>query len=113
MSRGGLVNKDVHRQQLNCLQPRVAQKISFAAVSVQSAAFYNVSENESTTMIRFFPTSDCYIATGDSPTAVSGGNSSSFFCPGGVIQYFGVERGSKIAVIQDTTAGDLHILEGF
>lgn len=79
------------------------QKIIFGAVSAQSTAF-----NANTTIVRIFSTKDCYIQYGANPTATT----SDMFIAGGIIEYFGVEPGSKIAVIQDLAGGTLHISEG-
>lgn len=109
MSRGARITRDTHTGQLPAIEPSIAQKILISAASVQSAAFaIDPTDFKGTTVIRVFPTKDCYIKMGDNPTATT----SDFFCPGGILQYFGVEPGQKIAVIQDTTAGVLHIMEG-
>lgn len=83
--------------------PGIKQSVPVTASSEASAAF-----DANTTIIRIFSTVDCFIEFGDNPTATS----SSHFCPGGVIQYFGVHNYSKIAAIRSTTSGTLYIMEG-
>lgn len=106
MSGGANINREVNIEHLPALVPKNPQKVNFNAVSAESVAF-----DSSSTCIRIFPTQDCYIkiSTG-SPTATT----NDVFCPGGVIQYFGVMPNGiyKIAVIRDIYDGILHIIEG-
>ena len=80
-----------------------SQKVTIGAASAQSATF-----SDSTTIIRIFTTTDCYIKVATNPTATT----SDMFIAGGIIEYFGIEKGHKIAVIQDASGGTLHITEG-
>lgn len=93
---------------LPALIPSLPQKVTVGGSSNQSAAFANTC-----TIIRIFPTVDCYIDIGIDPSA----DTNSVFCPGGIIQYFGINRDTsasiKLAVIQDSTSGIMHIVEGF
>lgn len=83
--------------------PGSKQSVAIGASSASSTEL-----NSKTSIIRIFPTVDCFIEFGDSPTATT----SSHFCPGGVIQYFGVYQFSKLAVIRSSTSGTLYIMEG-
>jgi len=85
------------------LYPSSPQKLTVTSSSTQSAAF-----GESVSVVRLFSTKDCYVKFGSTPTATS----SDIFLPGGIIQFFGVVPGEKLAVIRDTADGVLHILEG-
>ena len=59
-------------------------------------------------LVRVFCTKDCYIDIAAAPVA----NSSKAFLPGGFIEYFGVQPGQKIAIIQDSVAGTFYETEG-
>lgn len=86
-----------------CLFPGTSQQVTVTGTSAQSAAF------ESTTrVIRVFATVDMYIKMGSNPTAAV----TDCFVPGGVIQYFGVIPGEKLAAIRSSSSGTLHITEG-
>lgn len=85
------------------LYPSAPQKVTITSSSTQSSAF---SANVS--VIRIFPTSNCYVKFGSNPTATT----SDIYCPGGILQFFGVIPGEKVAVIQDTASGTLHVVEG-
>lgn len=47
----------------------------------------------------------CYVAFGSNPTATT----SSIRLPAGVVEYWQVVEGEKLAVIQDDTAGNLNV----
>lgn len=86
------------------LIPGFPQKVTISGSSDRSGAF-----QAGCSVIRFFPTVDCYVAFGASPTATT----DDIFCPGGIIQYFGVNPSDEIAVIQaGADSGILHIVEG-
>jgi hypothetical protein len=83
---------------------RAQPPLNISASSVQSL---EIPDN--TSLVRLFPTVDCFIEFGDSPTATT----SSHFFPGGLIQYVGVDVIKKIAVIKaGTPTGTLYIMEG-
>lgn len=94
------------RDHYQALKPGASQKISFTGTSSQSAFL-----DGNTKMIRVFPTKDCWIVFGVSPTAAPN-DGSSCFLPGGIIQFLVAPGGYKIAVIRDSSNGDLHIVEG-
>lgn len=54
-----------------------------------------------TTIVRLFSTVDCYLAFGATPTVTG----SSCFLPGGIIDYLGVDGGTKIATLWSATSG--------
>ncbi len=80
-----------------------SQKITTSGTSQQASSFA-----AKTSILRLFSTTDCYIAVGDNPTA----SSSSLFLPGGIVEYFGISSGQKLAAIQSSGAGVLYISEG-
>lgn len=81
----------------------VAQKVTVGGSSTQSAAF-----NAVTKLVRLLSTVDCYVAFGSNPTATS----SSLYMVAGVPEYFAVDPGSKVAVLQVASGGNLSIAEG-
>ena len=74
-----------------------AQVVNATASSVQSTAFA-----DTTNLVRVVSTVDCQIAFGLSPTATT--NSS--ILPAGVVEYFAVQPGGKVAVIKRTGWSD-------
>lgn len=79
------------------------QLISFSSGAIQSNAF-----SGKTTIVRLFSTKDCWLSFGSNPTITG----STFFMPGGIIDYIGVDGGWKIQVQRDTADGILYIAEG-
>ena len=59
-------------------------------------------------IVKVFCTNDCYIAIGEDPTA----SASTSFQPGGIVDYFAIQAGWKVAAIQVTAPGNLYITEG-
>lgn len=82
--------------------PGAASKVLIGAASAQSGAF-----GSSTGLIRIACSVGCFIAIGANPVA----DSNSLFLPAGMVEYFGVSPGQKIAVIQNTEAGFLSVVE--
>jgi len=86
---------------LPAIKPATASsKISIGAASAPSAAIQSK-------MVRLVATSDCHVAFGTNPTAVADGTC--LFLPAGIPEYFVVNPGDKVAVIQDAAAGSLFI----
>ena len=85
-------------------KPATSQKRTFTAVSAQSTAL-----DSWTNVVRVYATQDCYLAFGESPTAVATGTD--VFLPAGQAEYFRVDGGCKIAVIRDSADGNLFITE--
>jgi hypothetical protein len=74
--------------------------VAYTTSSVQSAAvpanFYE---------IRVVCTSNAWINIGTDPTATAGDDS--LYMPAGLVEYFHVSPGQKVAVIQDSGGGNL------
>ena len=85
-----------------CITPGTLQTVAFTGTSAQSSAFQG-----STNIIRVCASQDCFILFGASPTATT----SSIFMPAGVVEYFSVTPGQKVAAIQSSVAGTLYIAE--
>lgn len=83
--------------------PGATQVVAIGSGSVQST-----SVSKTTTIVRLFSTVDCFLTFGANPTATNSG----YFLPGGIIDFVGVDGGSKIAAIQSSTTGNLYIAEG-
>lgn len=79
----------------------LTQTIAFDG-STQSTAL-----NSSTTTVRFLADKNCHVAFGVNPTATT----SDMPILAGVIEYFTVFKGDKIAAIKSTESGNLIITE--
>jgi hypothetical protein len=115
---------DIHGQLVQAARPYSAQNVAIGAASAQSAAFSastatvgtyapdgtQFTTTNTTTHVRVVATSACWIAFGSNPVAVASG-SSSIYLPAFTPEYFWVNRGEKIAVIQDAASGNLNIAE--
>lgn len=77
-------------------------------VTVSSNVFSSTAFGPKTTIVRLFSTADCFLAFGSNPVM----NGSSFFMPGGIIDYIGVDGGTQIAVLRSSTDGILYLTEG-
>lgn len=82
--------------------PGFSQRLQIGATSSQS-----IPMGATTGIVRLCPTSDCYVAFGANPTA----SSSSLLLPAGAVEYFGINPGDKIAVLQVSSGGYLSIIE--
>ena len=82
------------------LTPGACSKVAVGATSVQSAAI-------AAAMVRLTPSANCHVAFGASPVAVADG--SCMYLPAGVPIVVAVTSGNKIAVIEDSAAGNLFI----
>jgi hypothetical protein len=51
-----------------------------------------------TFFIRVYATDDCHLAFGVDPTATN----NHMFLPGGSVEYFGIRKGDKLAVLRHT-----------
>lgn len=83
----------------------VSDYIAVGAASVQSAVF-----GAQTREIRVVSTTACHINIGTSPTAAATDNNG-IYLPANVIDYFHVNPGQRLAVIQDAVAGTLSVAE--
>jgi len=118
------IRNDVHGQIVQASRPYSSQTIAIGAGSIASAAFsvmtpqgsYSPSgvpaevAKNNTTHVRVVATSNCWISFGAAPTAVASGTAS-IYLPLATPEYFFVNAGEKIAVIQDSGAGLLNIAE--
>jgi hypothetical protein len=77
-----------------------SQKLAFTATSAATNAIAG-------TIVRVVSMQNCHLAFGASPTAVADGTC--VYLPAGVVQFFAVTSGSKIAAIQDSAGGNLFI----
>lgn len=78
-----------------------SQNITVAAAS---AAVTNAFAS-GTFEVRIVSTVSCWITFGTSPTATAGAGS--IYLPAGVVEYFHVSPGQKVAAIQDAAGGTL------
>ena len=115
---------DIHGQLVQASRPYSAQNVAIGAASAQSAAFsqnttttgtYNpdgtpVTVTNNTTHIRLVATAACWVAFGANPVAVASG-ATSIYLPAFTPEYFWVNRGERVAVIQDAASGNLNIAE--
>jgi len=92
------------REHYQCIATGASQKIAVTGTAALSAAI-------TTGIVRLFSTKDCWIVFGNNPVAVAN-DGDSFFLPGGIIEYYVINHGQKLSVIQDVAAGDLHITGG-
>lgn len=84
------------------MQPTGTEKETVGASSVQSDTKNNGRDY---TIVRLTATVDTHIEIGANPTATT----SSMLLPKGVVEYFKVNSGDKIAHIQSSSGGDLYI----
>lgn len=80
-----------------------AQEITVGAASVALTNAFGTGVR----MVRLVATNACRIAFGASPTAVA----TSAYLPAGVPEVFTVNPGEKVAVIQESVAGKLSVVE--
>ena len=78
---------------------------SVVAISGSSAASSAFASQ--TTIVRVVSTTDCFIRFDANPTATS----SHMYLPAGVVEYFRVTPGHKVAGIQRSAAGNLYVTE--
>lgn len=100
--RSSLVQGQQH-ENFQAIYPGTSQALSFSGSSAQSTAV-----GTQTTLVRLFATQDCFIAIGANPTAAA---NTSYFLPGGIIDFVGIQPGQKIAAIQSSQSGTLYISE--
>ena len=106
MSSIGAVGEGLVPTMFQVISPGTSQAVTVGAASVQAAAF-----GADVSIIRLFSTVDAWVSFGANPTAVIEG-SSSMFLPGGVVEYFEINTGEKLAVIRNSASGKLYVTEG-
>lgn len=103
-----MTNKIIHTPEddesrgIPAIFPGSSQTVAIGATSVQSS-----SMGSTTGLIRLTASSDCYVAFGPNPTATN----ASLMLPAGMVEYFGINPGDKVAVLQVSAAGFLNIVE--
>ena len=106
MSSIGAVADGFKKEMFQVISPGVSQVVTVNSASVEAASF-----SSGVSIIRLFSTVDAWIAFNTSPTAVAEG-AGSMFLPGGIVEYFEIKSGEKLAVIRNSTTGKLYITEG-
>jgi len=86
----------------NVLTPGAGEVVAYAGSSVQSAPW-----PESVNALRILATTDAHYLVGDNPTAAA--NGTSVFLKANVTEYIRVKGNQRIAVIQASAGGNLHI----
>jgi hypothetical protein len=103
--RSNMPQGNLREQMFQTIIPGVSQKIAFAGTSTQATNAFQAT----TTLLRIFATTDCFILVGSSPTVLVDGTC--YFVPGGIVDFIGVQPGQKIAAIQSSASGTLYITE--
>jgi len=86
-----------------CIYIGESEKISFGASALNSSVAAS-----RTTIVRLYATKNCFIAIGDGVTA----DNTAMFLPAGIVEYFGINAGDWVSVIQATAGGDLYLTFG-
>jgi hypothetical protein len=60
--------------------------------------------------VRIVSTTNCHVNIGQNPTAAATDNNA-FYLPAGVVEYFHVSPGQRLAVIRDTADGVMTVSE--
>lgn len=82
----------------------VSQNVTVAGASAAvTNAFGSVGD------VRLVSTTNCWVNFGKTPTAAVAANN--IYLPAGVVEYFHVSPGEKVAVIQDSAGGTLNVAE--
>jgi len=102
-------------------RPYSTQNVTVGSASAASVAFVTNAtapwpnaggmisgSGQNTTHIRIASTTNCWLAFGAAPVASA---SAGMYLPANLPEYFFVNPGEKLAVIQDTAAGVLNIAE--
>lgn len=96
-----LMPKDGSSDPIQVLRPGAGQNVAVSGGNAQSAVI-------GSSVVRLCSTTDCRIAFGSDPTAIS----TSLYLPAGAVEYFRANRGTdKIGVIQVSAGGTLNIVE--
>jgi hypothetical protein len=79
--------------------------VAVSAASAQSAVW-----PDGIRVVRLVSTTNCHINFGVNPTAAATDNNG-IYLPAGVVEYFQVRGGERLAVIRDTADGSLNVAE--
>lgn len=104
MPSGMVIGSD-DRENFQAVYQGTCQKLAFTGTTAQSAAL-----NTATSVVRLVATQNCHVKIGANPTAVADGTC--MYLVANVPEYVGVSGGDKIAAIQDSSGGNLFIMEG-
>lgn len=77
-----------------------------AAFTASSAAITN-AVGDGVTIVRLVATAACHIKVGVTPVATS----SDMLLPANTVQYLAISPGLKVAAIQNSAGGNLHVTE--
>jgi hypothetical protein len=86
------------------IRPGASTNTAIGATSGLVAAF-----TTGVSMVRLLASVDAYVAFGPGTPAAT---TSSMLIKAGVAEYFGIQKGDRIAVIQAASAGTLNVTEG-
>ena len=120
------VKRDRYGDVIQAARPSIAQNVAVGAASVQSTAFTigtiglygdgllaggsgSPSTPQTTQHVRLVSTTDCHIAFG--PAASTTATATSCLLPAMSPEYFWVNPGDVVAVIQDAASGTLNVSE--
>lgn len=87
------------------MEPHKVIGTSVVAISGSSAA--SPAFSSQTSVVRVVSTTDCFVRFDANPTATT----SHMYLPAGVVEYFLVTSGHRIAGIQRSAAGNLYVTE--
>lgn len=85
---------------------KLTDYVAFTATSAASAAF-----GANTHDIRVVATQNCHINIGDGTPTAAATDNNGMYLPAGVVEYFHVSPGQKIAVVRDSADGTLCVSE--
>jgi hypothetical protein len=94
--------RDITGHMVSALGLGVTSALAFTGTSAQSAV---VGEN--TFVVRLVATEPCFVAIGANPTATV----SSAYLPAGVVEYFAITPGHRVAALQASSGGTLYVTQ--
>lgn len=87
---------------IQAVYPGTTQTVAISGTSAQTT---NAVDSY---VVRLISTSACFIKFGSDPTA----SSSEAYLPAETAEYFAINPGDKVAVIQSASSGTLYVTEG-
>ncbi len=94
--------EDIEGRNIPAIFPGTMSKVTVTSTSAQSVAL-----GASTGLVRIAVSTDCFVAFGANPTAVA----TDMFMPAGLVEYFAVDPGTKVAFLRSTADGFASITE--
>lgn len=79
-------------------------------IAVGAASVQSVQWGANTHDVRVVSTTNCHVNIAQNPTAAATDNNG-FYLPAGVVEYFHVSPGQRLAVIRDTADGTMTVSE--